>query len=175
MAAKSKNDARKIAASLQKKAEFLKEEASKRGERFESLTDEELVKKIRGETSNSPFFSSQSWGSSSPGGTANYTANVHNPDPNGYSGFWLFGHLLFGPANFIGSSDLALTSVDPRFPHYYQRCTVAANSDTSMSFTVDVPAGIRPGIYIGNCFLVRRSSFDVGSYIDRAAFDLTVN
>ncbi|MCW5978129.1 MAG: hypothetical protein KIT09_08625 [Bryobacteraceae bacterium] len=175
MAVKSDDDARKVAEMLLKKIEFLRNEASERRERFEALAREQLMGKIKGETSQSPYFYAQGWGGASPGGTTTYRAYVHNPDPTGYSGFWLFGHLFFGPANFIGSSDLALTSTDPRFTHYYQRCEVAAGSDANMNFTIDVPSGLRPGIYIGNCFLLMRNSFDVGSYHDRAAFDLTVN
>ena len=175
MAVKSEDEARQSAESLLKKVEFLRQEASERHERFEALTMEQLLSKLVGQTSNSPFFFAQSWGSASPGGSTTYTAYVRNPDPNGYSGFSLFGYLLFGPANFIGNLDLALNSVDQRFPYYYQRSGVAAGSDTSMTFTIDVPAGLRPGIYIGNCFLVLRNSFDVGSHFDRASFDLTVS
>jgi hypothetical protein len=175
MAVHSEDEARKIAESMLEKIEFLRQEASERRERFEALTKEQLQSKIKGETSKSPFFFAQTWGSASPGSSTTYRAHVHNPDPNGYSGFSLFGHLFFGPANFIASSDLALTSVDPRFPHYYQPCGVAAGSDTSMTFTIDVPAGLRPGIYIGNCFLVLRNPFDVGGYFDRASFNLTVS
>lgn len=175
MPAKSEAEARKIAESLLEKVEFLRQNAQESRERFEALTKEQMVRKIMGKTSNSPYFYAQGWGSAGPGGSTTYTAYVHNPDPSGYSGYWLFGYLVFGPANFIGNSDVALTSVDERFPRYCQRCGVAANSDTSLTFTIDVPAALKPGIYIGNCFLVRRESFDVGSYVDRAAFDLTVS
>ena len=175
MTVKSETEARKIAEPLLEKVEFVREEAHERRERFEALTKEQLLSKIMGKTSKSPYFYAQSWGSASPGGSTTYTAYVHNPDPNGYSGYWLFGYLLFGPANFIGSPDVAFTSVDERFPRYYQRCSVAAGSDTSMTFAIDVPAGLKTGIYIGNCFLVTRNSFDVGSSGDRAAFDLTVS
>jgi hypothetical protein len=174
MTAKPEAEARKIATTLREKVEFLRQEAAARGERVETLTQELLLSRIMGQTSKSPFFFMQSWGNASPGGSATYTAHVHNPDPSGYSGFSLFGYLVFGPANFIGSTDVALTTIDERFPHYYQRCGVAAGADASMTFTIDVRAGIRPGIYIGNCFLVQRDAFDVGNYIDRAAFDLTV-
>lgn len=175
MAVKSQAEARKIADTLLEKIDFLKRQAHERSERFESLSAEQLVNKIMGKTSKSPYFYFQSWGSAPPGGSASYSAGVHNPDPAGYSGFSLFGYLLFGPANFIGSSDLALTSVDVRFQRYFQRCAVAAGSDTTMTFTINVPATINSGIYIGNCFLVLRSPFDVGSYMDRAGFDLTVS
>ena len=173
--AKSKREAEKIAETLLEEVEFLRQEAYERGERFEALTKEQLVSKLMSETSKSPFFNAQSWGSTSPGGSTTYTAFVQNPDSFGYSGLWLFGYLFFGPANFIGASDVALTVFDDRFPRFYQPCGVAANSSTSMTFTVNVPSGIQTGIYIGNCFLVQRDSFDVGDYFDRAAFALTVS
>jgi hypothetical protein len=175
MAARSKREAERIAAGLLAEVEFLRQEAHERGERFEALGKEQLVEKLMREPLESPFFNAQGWGSTSPGGSTTYTAFVQNPDPVAYSGFFLFGYLFFGPANFIGGSDAALTVFDERFPRFYQRCGVAANSSTSMTFAINVPSTVRPGIYLGNCFLVRRNPFDVGAYVDRAAFDLTVS
>jgi hypothetical protein len=172
--AATEDDARDTARRIMAGNEFLEQEARARGDRFESLDEENLIRKLTAETTNSPFFNSQSWSSGPPGGTITYTANIFNPDPVNYSGFWLFGYLFFGPANFIQSNDTALLSVDDRFPRYMQRLGVAANASASASFTVDIPAGITPGIYLGNCFLVQRDSFDVGNYFDRAAFDMTV-
>jgi len=168
-------EATKIAETLLEKIEYLREEAKERQQRFEALTKEQLRKKITGKTSKSPYFYAQTWGNTSPGGSMSYAAYVHNPDPTGYSGYWLFGHVFFGPANFIVDTDVAMTSIDERFPRYLQRCSVAAGSDANMTFAIDVPATVCSGIYIGNCFLVRRNSFDVGSYVDRAAFDLTLS
>jgi hypothetical protein len=51
---------------------------------------------------------------------------------------------------------------------------VAAGGSANAAFTVNIPAGITPGVYIGNCFLVCRSSFDVGEVFDRGSFDMTV-
>jgi hypothetical protein len=170
----SKAEAEKIAKTFVEEIEFLRQEAHERGERFEALTEEQFVSKLMAETSKSPFFNAQAWGSTSPGGSTTYTAFVRNPDPFSHSGFVLFGYLFFGPANFIGGVDAALTVFDGRFPRFYQRCGVAANSSTSMTFTIRVGSSVQPGIYIGNCFLVQRNPFDVGTYLDRAGFDLTV-
>jgi hypothetical protein len=160
---------------LRAKIELLRQEAEERRERFEALADEQLLRKVRGQTAQSPFFYAQSWGSAPPGGSTSYTAYVHNPDPTGYSGTWLFGYLFFGPANFISDTNLALASeIDERFPYSYQPLTIAAGSDASATFTVSVASTVTPGIFLGNCFLVLRDSFDVGTYFDRAAFRLTV-
>lgn len=171
---RSEDEARKIAARLLEEIEFLRQEAAERGERFEALTREQLLGKIKGETSKSPFFFAQSWGAAPRGGSTTYTAYVSNPDPNGYGGSELLGHLFFGPSNFIGSSDLALTAIDPRFPHYYQSCAMAAGSTAKLTFTIDPSAGLRPGVYMGNCFLVLRGYLGVGTHLDRVAFDMTV-
>lgn len=174
MAIKTEAEAREIARRIMQETDFLGEEARARGERFERREEEALVAKLTEETTDTPFFNSQSWGSGPAGGTITYTANIFNPDPVSYSGFWLFGYLFFGPANFIQDRDAALSAVDTRFPRYWQRLGVASGASASASFTVNIPSGITPGIYIGNCFLVQRDSFDVGDYFDRAAFDLTV-
>jgi hypothetical protein len=65
--------------------------------------------------------------------------------------------------------------VDTRFPRFFRSLGVAAFGNANATFTINIPFGITPGIYIGNCFLVRRDSFDVGDYFDRASFDLTVS
>jgi hypothetical protein len=174
MAVKSKAEATKIAETLLAKIEILRQEAQKQGDRFEALTKEQLVSKIMGKTSKSPFFIGERWGAGNPGGSTNFWATVHNPDARAYSSIQLFGYLFFGPANFIASPDVALTSVDERFSHYYQGCEVAAGSNATMAFTIDVPAGLRPGIYMGNCFLLHSNPMGVGTYLDRTEIDLTV-
>jgi hypothetical protein len=175
MTGESSAEAERTVETLRAKIEYLRQEAGERRERFEALEEEQLRRKVRGQTAQSPFFFAQSWGSAAPGGSTSYTAYVHNPDPGGYSGFWLFGYLFFGPANFISDTNLALASkIDERFPYSYQRLSIAAGSDASATFTVGVGSTVAPGIYLGNCFLVLRDSFDVGTYFDRAAFDLTV-
>jgi hypothetical protein len=45
-------ETKRIAAALLEKVEYLREEAKERQERFEALTNEQIVKKITGETSN---------------------------------------------------------------------------------------------------------------------------
>ena len=176
MAKKTQAEAKAIVSTLLQKAEFARQQAQERNERFEVLDEKRLLKKTMGKGSNSPYFYAQGWGPNvSPGGSTSYTAYVNNPDPTSYSGSWLYAYLFFGPSNFITDSDLALTVWLRQFPHYFQQVSVAANSTASAAFTIDVPAGIADGYYIGNCFLVQRDSFDVGTYFDRAAFYLNVS
>jgi hypothetical protein len=65
--------------------------------------------------------------------------------------------------------------VDTRFPRFFRSLGVAGGGSANATFTINIPSGITPGIYMGNCFLVSRNLFDVGDYFDRAAFDLTVS
>jgi hypothetical protein len=75
----------------------------------------------------------------------------------------------------LESADLSLTAVDTRFPRYWRGLGVAAGGDATATFAIAVPAGIAPGVYFGNCYLVRRDSFDVGHLFDRSCFDMTVS
>jgi hypothetical protein len=95
-------------------------EARARGDRFERLDEQTLLRKIAGDEANSPFINSLSWGSAPPGGTVTFIVGIHNPDPVSYSGFSLFGYLFFGAANTVQSTDLSLTAVDTRFPRYWR-------------------------------------------------------
>jgi hypothetical protein len=72
------------------------------------LSAEELKKKIRGETSKSPFIYAQSWVSgTSPGATAYYTVHVSNPDPVAY--FPFYATIFFGLGNFYDQPSLDRT------------------------------------------------------------------
>ena len=103
--AKTEAEVREIANRLMQEIDFRANEARARGERFEQLDEPTLMRKLTGEVAHSPFFTTLSWSSGPPGGTITFTAFIHNPDPTSYSGFALFGYLLFGPANFVQATD----------------------------------------------------------------------
>jgi hypothetical protein len=174
MAPKTEAEAREIARRLLEEAELRRKEAEARGERFESLDEETLVKKIMGLTANSPFFVSHSTDNGPPGGTAMHNVSIVNPDTVDYSSFFLLAYLFFGPSNLIQDNDTAVTMVDTRFPRYFKGIDVAAGGNTLAHFTVNIPTGITPGIYMLNCFLVHHKPFAVGTYFDRAASTLEV-
>jgi hypothetical protein len=171
---KSENEIRAAAERVSQQLDHMEAEARARGERFERLDEQTLLRKIAGDEANSPFINSLSWGSAPPGGTVTFTVGIHNPDPVPYSSFSLFGYLFFGAANTVQSTDLSLTAVDTRFPRYWRGLGVASGGNANATFTVTIPAGITPGIYFGNCYLVLRNSFDVGQFFDRSCFDMTV-
>ena len=174
MAEKSENEIRAEAEQVSQHLDLKEMEARSKGQRFERLDEQTLLKKLSGEEANSPFIISIGWSSAPPGGTTGFSVTIHNPDPFPYSEFSLFAYTVFGAANTIQSVDLSLTAVDARFPRYWRGLGVAAGGSATASFTIAVPAGITPGVYFGNCYLVRRASFDAGQVFQRACFDLEV-
>lgn len=85
MEQKSEAEVRKELRLLLDGIEAGREDAQKRGLAFTSLTEEELIQKLRGETTNSPFVSMSAWDQfTTPGGRAFYLANYYNPDPGGH-------------------------------------------------------------------------------------------
>jgi hypothetical protein len=63
---------------------FLEREARDRGELFVRLDEETLRRKIAGDEADSPFFGGWGMSSGPPGGTANVSVYVYNPDPVSY-------------------------------------------------------------------------------------------
>ena len=161
-------------AQLKKQIEVLKEQAREQGQAFSSLDEDQLTKKVRGETSKSPFIYSQSWTSgTTPGSTANYTVHVRNPDPNGY--FPVYTTIFFGLGNFF-DPDQAWTGRDKRWPEFSSdRTFLPPNSDHSFSFSYKGPSGLPLGTYNGNSVLWRGEWHDVGAAFDRGSFDVKLS
>lgn len=159
---------------LKKQIEILKEQAREQGQAFSSLDEEQLTKKVRGETSKSPFIFAQSWTSgTTPGSAANYTVHVRNPDPNGY--FPVYATIFFGLGNFFDAGQ-AWTGRDKRWPEFSSdRTFFPANSDRSFSFSYTVPSGLPLGTYNGNSVLWRGEFHDVGAVVDRGSFDVKLS
>ena len=86
MEKKTEKEIRQEVEQLLEEIARLKEEAQQEGLAFSSLSEEELVKKVRGESSNSPFIIMESYASRiCPESPANYRVWSRNPDPGGYS------------------------------------------------------------------------------------------
>jgi hypothetical protein len=158
-------------AQLKKQIEVLKEQARERGQAFSSLDEDQLMKKVKGETSDSPFIFSQTWTSSATAGSAaNYTVHVRNPDPTQY--FPVYATIFFGLGNFFGA-DQAWTGRDRRWPEFSSdRTYFPPNSDRSFSFDYTVPSGLPLGTYNGNSVVWRGEFHDVGVVLDRSSFDV---
>jgi len=168
---KSAEAVRREVAHLKQQIEVLKERARELGRAFASLDEDQLTKKVKGETSNSPFIFAQSWTSgTTPGSPATYAVSVRNPDPNGY--LPVYATIFFGLGNFFGV-DQAWVGRDRRWPEFSSdRIFFSANSDHTFSFNYTVPSGLPLGTYNGNSVIWRGNFIDVGAAFDRGSFDV---
>jgi hypothetical protein len=113
MAERSEQDIDREVERLRREIELLREEAQHQGLSFSSLSEEDLVRKTRGETSRSPFIFSQGWSSRvQPGSSASYSISLSNPDPTDY--YPLFVTIFFGAANFLDDIGEGLSGRDLR-------------------------------------------------------------
>lgn len=154
---------------------MLKEEAHQKGLVFVSLTEEQLAKKIRGESSNSPYIYAAGFTSATfPGQpSTNYNAWISNPDPAGY--YPMFLSMFFGAANFVDDVGEALGGRDGRWPYMTTApFSLAAGGTTNQSFTYTTPTGLPLGTYIGNVVLWSGAYFDKGVVFDRGFFFITL-
>jgi hypothetical protein len=155
---------------LLEEIELLREQAERRGLAFASLNEEELRQKIRGETSNSPFFLYQGWiAATTPGSPAYVEIGYKNPDPN----YWnVCVTIFFGLANFAADITAALAGQQASWPYVSDVPTiVAANGSGISKFNYLTPM-VGRGTYLGNGVLWQPRTFDVGTYFDRSFFEV---
>jgi hypothetical protein len=153
---------------------FLEREARDRGELFVRLDEETLRRKIAGDEADSPFFGGWGMSSGPPGGKANVSVYVYNPDPVSY---YYHGYLVFGPSCLIQATDLSLTAVDTRLPRYTRNLFVAPNSSMNQTYPIPIPPDFPPALggYIGSCYMVDLYTLDVAQVIDRVTLYITVS
>ena len=141
-----------------------------KGEHFTALTPEEVEKKLR--RVNSPMITSQGWGSTTPGGTVNYSLGIYNPDPT--QAIWTFAHVWVGSGNIDPVVGTFLLNVDERFPRLtmpdFAGLNIPAGGSTVLNFALAVPATVQKTNYIGNSCLMQFNWHDVGTYYDRGVF-----
>jgi hypothetical protein len=152
---------------------LLEREAQARGEQFVRLDEETLRRKIAGEEANSPYFGGLGVGSASPGGTANITAYVYNPDPVYH---YYYGYLVFGPSGLIQNTDLSLTAVDTRLPRYTRNLFVPPNSSMNQTYPIPIPPDFPPGLggYLFNLYMVDIPAFSASTVIARLTYWIVV-
>jgi|tagenome__1003787_1003787.scaffolds.fasta_scaffold20392833_1 hypothetical protein len=152
------------------------EQARDEGLNFTAMTEEQLVAKLG--KARSPMIISQSWsgGTTSPGALS-YSLGIFNPDPD--QRIWLFVHVFVGPANVAPDVGDALQAVDVRFPRLtepaFSGFSIDAGATNSLSFSLDVPAGVQPSNYLGNAFLFAATWHDPAEYLDRSLFVFSVS
>jgi hypothetical protein len=161
-------------AHLLEEIKALKEQAREQGLAFSSLDEKQLMKKISGEFSKSPFIYAQAWTSgTSSGSSASYTVYVSNPDPRGYFPFYVT--IFFGLGNFFDVNQ-AWIGRDKRWPCISSdRTYFAAGARNSFIFNYTVPTDLPLGTYNGNSVLWEGEWHDVGISFDRGSFDVKLS
>jgi hypothetical protein len=174
MAERSEQDIDREVERLRREIELLKEEAQHRGLSFSSLSEEDLVRKTRGETSRSPFIFAQGWSSGvGPGSSASYSVSLSNPDPTGY--FPLYVTIFFGAANFLDDIGEGISGRDLRWPYLTSAAFgLASGATTTRNFQYTIPTNIPLSTYPGNAVFWRGNFHDKGTFFDRGLFDVTV-
>jgi hypothetical protein len=172
--------AKLTAAQIQEQTEKVRDAIAKhkresKEENFTSLSDEEIVAKLK--RVKSPMMVSAGWSSTTPGGTFNYSVSLLNPDPIAASN--LYVHVWVGSANADPTVGTFLLNVDSRFPRLTQPPAFgltlpASGGSTTLNFSIKVPASVEKSNYIGNSCLMRISYLDIGQYLDRGCFPFSV-
>ena len=135
------------------------------------LPKADLIRKIRGETSHSPFIVLLSWFAAAQRGTTiTATLGIYNPDPITYLSSDLFAHAFWGLGNVVTDLDTYLLSADPSFP----RLGIGIDAPPSfpISFatvSIPLPTAVAPGTYLMNWILFLRNAFGVGTVLERAS------
>jgi len=168
---KTDEEIKQEVARIQEEIGHLKERAREQGLAFSCLEEEQLIAKVKGETSNSPFITGQSWTSgTSPGSSASYTVHVQNPDPIGY--FPFYASIYFGLGNFLSVGE-GWAGRDKRWPDFSSdRTFLAANASASFTFNYTTPTGLPLGTYNGNTVVWKGDWHDTGVSFDIGSFDV---
>jgi hypothetical protein len=148
----------------------LREQAQGQGLAFSAPSEEQLTKKVRGETGNSPYIYSQSWTGAASGGSPGYYALwAANPDPVGH--YSVFATIFFGLANFLSDLGAGIGARDTRWPYISSEGVALPSGGTiNPRFTYTTPVGLSAGTYLGNAVLWRGDYHDIGQYFDRGLF-----
>jgi hypothetical protein len=150
--------------------ELFEKEAQEDRLTYSCLSKEELVKKIRGESSKSPYIYAIAWwgGPMNPGDPGYCSVGIANPDTNYYDR--MFVTIFFGLANLFDEISQGYISRDTRWVELSTRFNLAAGANTNKTFYYTTPNDVPLTTYIGNVVLWKGGSFNQGSYLDRALF-----
>lgn len=153
--------------------ESRKQLAQNRGLAFASPTEEELTRKIRGESANSPYLYFEAWVSgTTPGSSAFYEAGYANPDPGGY--YPMLVTIFFGFANLAADITEGFDARDPAWPYVSSEpAFLGAGATGTATFNYTTPT-VSKGTYLGNAVLWAPNYFDVGRYFERGFFEVTL-
>ena len=147
MALKTEAEVNEALKRLLKEIEVLKEQARERGRAFASRSEEQLARKLRGETSKSPFFTGWTWDQfTNSGNPSFFLANYFNPDPEVR---FCFVTIFFGVA-FLDDLSSAIGARDARWPYVSTEVVFLDTDATGIAeFIYQVPY-VTKGTYFGN-------------------------
>ena len=154
--------------------EVLRQQAQQQGLAFSAPTREQLEKKIRGESADSPYIYSMGWTSgTAPGSAASYQVWISNPDGAGY--YPVFVSVFFGVANFFDNIADGIIARDDRWPYLSSPpFSLAAGATATQSFSYTTPSTVPRSTYLGNAVVWRGELHDKGLYFDRGLFYVTL-
>jgi hypothetical protein len=176
---RSAADVKKQVEQKTREIEMLEKQARDQGLSFSGLDADQLTRKIKGETADSPYIYAQMWNSgASPGDSVIYSVYISNPDPIQY--YPVFASIFFGVANFLDVGDLgeALAAGnfnnDQGWPYMSSRpFSLASGASINEQFSYTTPAAPLT-TYIGNCVVWGGEYHDTGRYFDRGLFYVTL-
>jgi hypothetical protein len=165
-----KNEVRRRAEEI----ELLKQQAQQQGLAFSAPSKEQLDKKIRGESADSPYIYAMSWTSGTPlGGPAYYQVWMSNPDPTSY--YPVFVSVFFGVANFFDSIADGVIGRDQRWPYLNSApFSIASGGTATQTFNYPTPVSVPRSTYLGNAVVWVGDYHDQGRYFDRGLFHVTL-
>ena len=116
----------------------------------------------------------------SAGGTIPIFLGIGNPDPNVAQ--HLCANVWVGTGNIDPIIGTSFVNVDTRFPRLVQPgqrpgtgLDLAAHASAYLLYSMQVPIGVDKTTYLVNICLMQLGLLDVGNYLDRACFLLTVS
>lgn len=174
MAKKSEREVKQELGQRLAEIAFLKEQAQRRGLAFASPSEEQLEKKIRGETAETPYIYGSGWVSgTSIGSPAAFEVAVANPDPVPYG--LVFVTIFFGLGNFFADIGEAVAARDERWPYLSSRWSyLVAGGTMDTTINYETPSDVPAGTYLGNAVVWQADYNDKGRYFDRAFFDVNL-
>ena len=167
--------ASRLADKILKDLQSLLEEAADRKQAVNIVSRPDLIRKLRGQTSHSPFLVFIAWNAvTARGSTTSPSVGVFNPDPTPYSALDLFAHAFWGPGNVLTDLDAFVLSADPAFPRLAVGIDVPAGSTVVGTVNILLPTAVAAGTYMMNWLLFLRNPFGVGTLLERAGVFTTL-
>lgn len=169
---KSEAQAKKELGRILEQIESSRTTARRDGREFVSSTEEQLLRRIRGDAGNSPFFTHASFdGVKSPGGVISYAGNYYNPDPVRHM---VAMSIFFGLGILDASIPAAIALRDARWPYISTLpITIVEPGATGIAELAFPAPFAAKGFYIGNVVLWGGSNFifyESAKIFDRAMF-----